>query len=42
MEIEKVAEETPELILKEPIEPGIGLTSFQARKLAFGLELPGL
>lgn len=41
MEIEKVAEETPELILKEHIEPGIGLTPFQARKLAFGLGLPG-
>jgi succinyl-CoA synthetase beta subunit len=40
MEIEKVAEETPALILKEHIEPGIGLTGFQARKLAFGLELP--
>jgi succinyl-CoA synthetase beta subunit len=40
MEIEKVAEETPDLILKEHIEPGIGLTGFQARKLAFGLELP--
>src|SRR5262245_31575422 len=39
MEIEKVAEETPDLILKEQVEPGIGLTSFQARKLAFGLEL---
>ena len=40
MEIEKVAEETPELILKEAIEPGIGFTSFQARKIAFGLALP--
>ena len=40
MEIEKVAEETPELILKEVIEPGLGLTAFQARKLAFGLGLP--
>ena len=40
MEIEKVAEETPELILKEIIEPGLGLTAFQARKLAFGLGLP--
>jgi succinyl-CoA synthetase beta subunit len=39
MEIEKVAEETPDLILKEQVEPGIGLTAFQARKLAFGLEL---
>jgi succinyl-CoA synthetase beta subunit len=40
MEIEKVAAETPELILKESIEPGLGLTQFQARKLAFGLGLP--
>ncbi len=39
MEIEKVAEETPDLILKESIEPGIGLTAFQARKLAFGLGI---
>ena len=39
MEIEKVAEESPDLILKEQIEPGIGLTAFQARKLAFGLGL---
>jgi succinyl-CoA synthetase beta subunit len=40
MEIEKVAEESPDLILKEPIEISLGLTAFQARKLAFGLELP--
>ena len=40
MEIEKVAEETPELILKEAIRPGMGLQPFQARKLAFGLGLP--
>ena len=40
MEIEKVAEETPELILRETIRPGIGLQPFQARKLAFGLGLP--
>ncbi len=40
MEIERVAEETPQLLLKEHIEPGIGLTAFQARKLAFGLDLP--
>jgi len=39
MEIETVAAETPELILKEHVEPGIGLTPFQSRKLAFGLEL---
>ncbi len=40
VEIEKVAVETPELILKEPVEPGLGLTPFQARRLAFGLDLP--
>ena len=40
VEIEKVAEETPELILKETIWPGFGLQPFQARKLAFGLGLP--
>lgn len=40
MEIEKVAEETPALILKEPIEISLGLSPFQARKLAFGLGLP--
>jgi succinyl-CoA synthetase beta subunit len=40
MDIEKVAEETPELILKETINPTVGLMPFQARKLAFGLGLP--
>ncbi len=40
MDIEKVAEETPELILKETIDPSVGLRPFQARKLAFGLGLP--
>ena len=40
MEIEQVAAETPELILKEAIEPGFGLTPFQARKLAFGMGVP--
>src|SRR3954467_7365604 len=40
MEIEKVAEETPELILKETIDPSVGLRPFQARKLAFGLGIP--
>jgi len=40
MEIEKVAAETPELILREPVEISLGLTPFQSRKLAFGLELP--
>lgn len=40
MEIEEVAAHTPERILKEIIEPGLGLTSFQARKLAFGIGIP--
>ena len=40
MDIEKVAEETPELIFKETIDPAVGLQGFQARKLAFGLGLP--
>lgn len=40
MDIEKVAEETPELILKETIDPAVGLQGFQARKLAFGLGIP--
>src|SRR5512136_134280 len=39
MEIEQVAAENPEAILKEHIEPGMGLGAFQARKLAFGLGL---
>lgn len=40
MEIEEVAAKTPELILKEAIEPGLGLTPFRARKLAFGMGVP--
>lgn len=40
MDIEKVAEETPELILKETIDPSVGLRPFQARNLAFGLGIP--
>ncbi len=41
MEIEKVAEETPEKIIKESINPAFGLTDYQARRLAFGLGLQG-
>ncbi len=41
VEIEKVAAETPEKILKEWIDPRVGLQPFQARKLAFGLGLKG-
>jgi len=39
MEIEEVAAKNPEAILREYITPGLGLQSFQARKLAFGLGL---
>jgi succinyl-CoA synthetase beta subunit len=41
MEIEKVAEEHPEKIIKETIEPAAGFQQFQARKLAFALGLSG-
>jgi succinyl-CoA synthetase beta subunit len=41
MEIEKVAEETPELIFKEYIHPTAGLEAYQAQKLAFALGLEG-
>ena len=41
VEIEKVAAETPEKILKEYIDPAVGMIPFQARKLAFGLGLEG-
>ena len=40
MEIEKVAEETPELIFKEAFDRDAGLDAYQARKLAAALELP--
>jgi succinyl-CoA synthetase beta subunit len=39
MEIEQVAAETPEKILKQHIDPGMGLEPFQARKIAFQLGL---
>jgi len=39
VEIEKVAAETPEKILKELIDPEVGFQAYQARKLAFGLGL---
>ncbi len=41
VEIEKVAEETPELILKEFVRLQTGFGGYQARKLAFGLGLHG-
>jgi succinyl-CoA synthetase beta subunit len=40
VEIEEVAEKTPELILKEALIPGLPLQPFQARKLAFGMGIP--
>ena len=40
MEIEEVAAKTPELILKEPLQPATGLAPYQARKLAFGIGIP--
>ena len=41
VEIEKVAEQTPERIFKEFINPGVGLRPYQTRKLAFALGLEG-
>jgi succinyl-CoA synthetase beta subunit len=41
VEIEKVAAESPEKILKEWIDPRVGLQAYQARNLAFGLGLEG-
>ncbi len=41
MDIEAVAEETPHLIFTEEIDPKVGLTSFQCRKIAFNLGLSG-
>tara|TARA_Y100001960_G_scaffold295320_1_gene339823 strand:- start:576 stop:1790 length:1215 start_codon:yes stop_codon:yes gene_type:complete len=41
VEIEKVAEETPEKIIKEWVDPKIGLQGFQVRKIAFALGLEG-
>ena len=41
MEIEQVAQETPGLILREAVDPSVGLAEFQARRVAFGLGLTG-
>ncbi len=41
MDIEQVAAERPEAILKQHIDPGMGLEPFQARKIAFALGLKG-
>lgn len=42
MDIEEVAENTPELLHKEYIDPQLGLLPFQARKVAFNLGLSGV
>ena len=41
MDIEAVAEATPHLIFHEEIDPKVGLTAFQCRKIAFNLGLSG-
>jgi succinyl-CoA synthetase beta subunit len=41
VEIEKIAAELPEKIVKEHVDPSVGLQQFQARKLAFALGLTG-
>jgi len=40
MEIEEVAKERPEAILREPIRPETGFQPYHARKVGFGLDLP--
>lgn len=40
MDIEEVAEKTPERIIKEYIHPVIGIQPFQARKIAYALNIP--
>lgn len=39
-EIEEVAAKTPEKIFKEVIDPAVGLTGFQARRIAFAIHIP--
>ncbi len=41
VEIEKVAAETPEKIMKVTIDPAVGMQAYQARQIAFGLGLKG-
>ncbi|ATY85038.1 ADP-forming succinate--CoA ligase subunit beta [Kyrpidia spormannii] len=40
MEIEEVAAKTPEKIVRETIDPAVGLMPFQARKLAYAIHIP--
>src|SRR5207249_1286211 len=41
MEIEEIAQREPAAILREEVEPAVGMQGFQARELAFGLGLAG-
>ena len=41
MDIETVAEETPHLIFKEEVDPGVGILPFQTRRIGFNLGLSG-
>jgi succinyl-CoA synthetase beta subunit len=41
VEIEKVAEETPDKIVKVPIDPAVGFTNYVGRKLGYGIGLSG-
>lgn len=41
MNIEEVAEATPEKVIREAIDPAIGLADFQCRKIAAGIGLKG-
>ena len=41
VEIEEVAQRSPEKILKETIDPAVGLLTFQCRRLGYGLALSG-
>jgi succinyl-CoA synthetase beta subunit len=40
MDIEEVAEKTPERIIKEHVHPTLGLQAYQARKIAYALGIP--
>jgi malate-CoA ligase subunit beta len=40
VEIEEIAQHSPDSILRVVVEPAVGMTAFQARELAFGLRLP--
>jgi malate-CoA ligase subunit beta len=42
IEIEEIAQREPDAILREEVEPAVGMQPFQARELAFGLGLPAL